>query len=90
MSFFEKIKKSIHRNIFLRLLTYLLVLAIAASVCVYGCFKIILKGPYDSYGPNFVKHICSETRFGFLCREILGDEAVEEIMANAVKEEQEK
>ena len=90
MNLLSNIGNSINRSLVLRLLSYILILAIAASVCVYGSFYIVLKGPYDSYGPKFVKQVCTETRFGFICRSIIGDETVDEIMENAVREEQEQ
>ena len=86
----NKAKTLKHRSLAARLAAGLLVLCLAASVCLYGCFCIILKGPYRNYSSKFVKQICTETHLRFLCDSILGSEAVDEIMASAVKEDQEQ
>ncbi len=74
-----------HRSLFSKILCCLLVIAIAAGICAYGCFVIILKGPFESYKAPFVRHICRDTAFGFVVEHMIGQEAVSEILGPAAE-----
>ncbi|MBR0140506.1 MAG: hypothetical protein IJM17_09505 [Firmicutes bacterium] len=77
----EKKKKAYrHRSLFSKIVCCLLVIAIAAGVCAYGCFVIILKGPFESYKASFVRHICRETAFGFVVERMIGEEELGELL----------
>ena len=67
----------------------LLAILLAAAICAYGCFVIILKGPFESYRAPFVKHICTETVFGPVVRQIMGDDAVSQIVGVPAAPEEE-
>ncbi len=83
-----KTKTYRHRSLFSRVLCCLLVIALAAGICAWGCCLIILKGPFESYRLPFVRQL-SEKRLGFVAERILGEEAVAEMLGTAVPSEEE-
>lgn len=76
----KKRKRIIDRPLGLRIAGCIIVICIAAAICAYGCFYMILKGPYKSYRADFVKHICTETRYGFVVEKIIGQDEIDAIV----------